>query len=141
MVCGDNVNSDKSLANFARHFIPKRTHNCTKCGALMWLDEKLQSSTNSNIKFGTCCLQGAISLPNTNPIPDSLYKLITDTTKESKDFRTAIRLYNSILSFTSIAANVDEELLNAKKGVYNFRINGTINHKISSLLPKASYNP
>ena len=141
IVCGEHVNTEKNDVDFSRHVIPKRSHYCFYCGALMWLGEKLSSSTTTIIKFGTCCLQGTIYIPLTKQIPDVLFKLLTEVNVESKNFRTAIRLNNSILSFTSIAANVDQELLTAKKGVYNLRINGTINHKISSLLPKQNYNP
>ena len=42
---------------------------------------------------------------------------------------------NSSPSFTSMGARVDTQLTNAGRGVYTFRINRAIFHKIRSLLP------
>ena len=47
-----------------------------------------------------------------------------------------IRLYNSILSFTSMKASVDESLANSKTGNYTYRINGAVHHCIGNLLPE-----
>ena len=107
----------------------------------MWLEEKLSSSSYKNPKFGTCCLQGTIKLPIQNQIPDSLKDLLTSNNKDSQKFRNAIRLYNSILAFTSVSANVDEKLMKARNGVYNYRISGSVHHKISNFIPDDNEPP
>jgi hypothetical protein len=109
-----------------------RNIRCEYCGPLMWIEEKLKNSSKKKPKFGICCLQGSIDLPKTIPIHNELKDILVS----DKEFRTSIRLYNSILGFTSVAANVDEELMKAKVGVYNYRINGGIHHKLSHFEPK-----
>lgn len=51
-------------------------------------------------------------------------------------FRDNIRAYNTNFSFTSMGVELDEELANMKSGVYIFRANGTIYHKIDQLVPR-----
>lgn len=77
-----------------------------------------------NPEFGQCCLSGSIKLPPEQPLPDEIRQLLTT----NKDFRQNIRLYNSILAFTSAKTNLDNELLKNTKGTYVFRINGAIHH-------------
>ena len=103
----------------------------------MWLEDKLSSSSNSNPKFGTCCLQGAIDISQLNQMPNEIYQII----KNDKQFRSSIRLYNRILAFTSTSANVDDSLLAAKTGTYTYRIKGAVHHKISSFLPNPNIGP
>ena len=107
----------------------------------MWLDEKLIHSSIINPKFGLCCLQGSIDIPNLNPMPADIYSLISNQDTVSNQFRKSIRLYNSILSFTSSSAQVDESLMSANQGVYTYRINGSVHHKISQYLPNHNHNP
>ena len=107
----------------------------------MWTDEKLTSSTNNNPKFGFCCLQGSLDIPILNKIPNELYQLISAQNRSGKDLRTSIRLYNSILAFTSISANVDNSLMSAETEVYTYRINGAVHHKISSYSPNTNFKP
>ena len=67
-----NVNNNSCLPYFARHVLPKRVHNCLHCDALMWLEEKLHSSSDKNPRFGFCCLQGKIKIPQDNPLPNEI---------------------------------------------------------------------
>ena len=117
MVSGKHVSNIKEDFNFARHRLPPRTSLCPFCKALIWTDEKLTSGTNNNPKFGFCCLQGSIDIPLLNKIPNELNQLISSQDRCGKDLRTSIRLYNSILAFTSISANVDNSLMSAQTGV------------------------
>jgi ABC-type dipeptide/oligopeptide/nickel transport system ATPase component len=136
IVTGDYVSNKKESPYYKRHVLPKRDKNCQYCGASMWLEEKLAKSSPTKPIFGLCCLSGTVSLPEFKEYPDELYKFITGNSKESKEFINAIRLYNSILAFTSVSCNVDESLLSATSGVYTFRINGTVHHKISNFMPE-----
>jgi len=141
MVVGKNVDSDINSSHYRRHVMPKRTHKCPFCGASMWYDEKLAKSPKTKPIFGLCCLSGTVSLPPFNKYPDELFKFITSNTQETKNFLTAVRLYNSILSFASVSAKVDDKLLAATEGVYTYRINGSVHHKISNFLPLDPSNP
>jgi hypothetical protein len=152
MVSGENVITDINSENYARHVLKKRNIRCTDCGALMWIEEKLVASSKKKPRFGVCCLQGSIKLPADIPLPSPILNLLTDQTPKSVNFRNSIRLYNTILSFTSMSANEDKTLAhntlgNKKKqfnimkiknlkfkikGVYNFRIQGAVHHKISN---------
>ena len=105
LITGNDISQDK------RHRLPKRHAKCDFCKALMWDDERLSNSTKNKPKFGVCCLQGQVELPPLRTMPQELYSLLTQNTSECKEFRTTIRLYNSILAFTSISANVDQDVL------------------------------
>ena len=135
LITGNDISQDK------RHRLPKRHAKCDFCKALMWDDERLSNSTKNKPKFGVCCLQGQVELPPLRTMPQELYSLLTQNTSECKEFRTTIRLYNSILAFTSISANVDQDLMTARNGIYTYRINGSIHHKISSYMPNPEHRP
>ena len=141
MVTGQYVESNSSSLNYRRHVIPKINHKCSYCGALMWYDEKLINSPKSKPRFGLCCLSGTVSLPSFNKYPDELFNFITSNTQESKEFLTSVRFYNSILSFASVSATVDDKLLAATNGVYTYRINGSVYYKISNYLPSNKMSP
>jgi hypothetical protein len=141
MVTGPNVCQIKDSADYARHRLPKREDECNYCHAIMWEDEKLTCSTANNNKFGTCCLQGKIDLPPLNPCPPEINELLTKNTALNKEFMSRIRLYNNSLAFTSSSANVDDSLMSATSGVYTYRINGAVHHKLSSYLPNPDYKP
>ena len=104
-------------------------------------DEKLPTSRKNKPLFGVCCLQGKIDLPPLNPIPDKINELLILNTKEAKDFRSSIRLYNSILAFTSSSAQVDDSLMKANSGAYTYRINRSVHHKISNYLAYPDKKP
>jgi hypothetical protein len=139
-VTGEYVNKINTKKYFARHVFPKRAAKCENCDGLMWLDERLARSTETKPKFGLCCLEGSIKLPSFEPIPPPILELLTSNNKASKEFRTAIRLYNSILAFTSISCQLDQKLIQATTGTYTYRINGAVHHKISSFLPSSNKN-
>jgi len=141
MVNGINIDTDPQSINYCRHVLPKRHIKCPYCESLMWIEEKTSKSSKKNPKFGLCCLSGQIKLAKEIKLPDSLYQLLIGTNKESKLFRTYIRLYNSILSFSSMSANVNENMLQAKTGTYTYKINGTVHHKLSHLLPNGERPP
>ena len=121
---GKYVNQKRESPDFGRHLIPPRSHYCPFCKSLMWIEEKLSSSSFTNPKFGICCLQGSIDIPHLNQMPNEILQII----KNDKQFRSSIRLYNRILAFTSTSANVDDSLLRANTGTYTYRINGAVHH-------------
>ena len=130
---------------YLRHFIRQRNVSCPDCNAIMWIEEKTTGSKKdlNSLKFSNCCLKGQIKLPPPNPLPDTILKLLKspNSCKEGLQFRTNIRLFNSLLSFTHCNANIDENLISNKGGNYSFRINGTIHHQIPSIRPKEINQP
>lgn len=108
------------------HNIGQMNKKCPKCSALKFIGESAHM----------CCVNGAVDLPLYDcPVPEivSLYS--------NKNFLLNIRAYNSIFAFTSLGATpttnlkLDKNLANAKNGIYTFKIQGTICHRIGSLLP------
>lgn len=134
-VCGEYVSTDQFSPNYRRHRFPKRDSRCQFCNALMWYDEKLVCRPKNKPQFGLCCLSGTITIPELKDYPNELFKFISNNTKASKEFLNAVRLYNSILAFTSVSANVDDSLLAATNGTYTYRIHGSVTHAISNYHP------
>lgn len=91
---------------------------CTHCGAKRFKNE------NKSI----CCANGQVELPPIPDAPDLLKALLMD-----KEFKDKIRSYNAALAFASLGAN--EDVL--PPGVYSFRVNGDIHHRLGHLLPDA----
>ena len=75
------------------------------------------------------------------PIPQSLQTFLTTNDPDSDEpFVNLIRAYNHVLAFTSLGANIDEQLANAREGVYTFRIQGALYHRIGGLMPIDQYH-
>ncbi|XP_033134049.1 uncharacterized protein LOC117127549 isoform X2 [Brassica rapa] len=109
---------------------------CGKCGALMWLSE----STGTDFKTGEptftiCCNHGQIRLPPINQPPALLQELL-----QTRWFRDTIRVYNSVLAFTSVGMKMDHSVVNAP-GPYTIRIQGQTHHRIGSLIPQQGHLP
>jgi len=64
--------------------------------------------------------------------PQGLEVLLTNKEKSAVKFRNQIRMYNSVLGFISLGAKVDESVTRGI-GLYSFRIQGELYHKIRSL--------
>jgi Helitron helicase-like domain at N-terminus len=102
--------------------------------------ERLTSSSNTNPRFGMCCLSGKIVLPPLHPIPPELLNLLTDQDNIGKSFRDHIRTYNNALAMTSISRKIDESVNNGV-GPYVFKMHGKLSHKAGSLLPPEGQPP
>ncbi|SAM02962.1 hypothetical protein [Absidia glauca] len=74
-VIGPDVCHDEG-ASFHRHLLPGMEKECTGCGAKMWLNEKLSSSSLRYPKFGLCCGSGKVSLPLPTPPPEPMLSLL-----------------------------------------------------------------
>jgi len=103
---------------------------CPHCNARVWIQERIKSSSKAKPRWSLCCSDGQVKIPELRPEPHIL-RLLTSNAR----FRQDIRKYNSVLSFTSIGVNLDQRLANQTQGVYTFRIQGAVVHKIGSLLP------
>jgi hypothetical protein len=71
-------------------------------------------------------------LPNLPATPQELEVFLTSKEISAVKFRDQIRMYNSMLAFTSLDAKVDESITRGTKP-YSFRIQGEFYHKIGSM--------
>jgi len=115
-----------------RHRLERMNIICSYCYALKWKNETK----------GFCCMNGQIVLAPLLPAPEILYNFLTTQDPDANEpYVKLIRAYNSLLAFTSLGANIDEELANEREGVYTFRIQGALYHKIGGLIPKENQPP
>ncbi|OAD68566.1 hypothetical protein PHYBLDRAFT_172987 [Phycomyces blakesleeanus NRRL 1555(-)] len=108
---------------------------CQFCGAMMWAHEKNSRSSLRSPMFSMCCNKGKHVLPQIEPTPTGIAELLNYRTRDGKKFLENIRSYNSTMSFTSLGAKIDTSVGNNINRAYNFRIHGTICHRIGSILP------
>uniref|UniRef100_A0A0D3A349 Helitron helicase-like domain-containing protein n=1 Tax=Brassica oleracea var. oleracea TaxID=109376 RepID=A0A0D3A349_BRAOL len=109
---------------------------CPSCGALVWQSESTgRDPRTKELRFTICCNQGQIKLPPMRQPPPVLEKLL-----QCKQFRETIRVYNALLAFTSIGANIDYSVVFGR-GPFTFRIQGQTYHRIGSLIPKPGLPP
>lgn len=85
-----------------RHFLGEMNVPCSHCSALHFETEKLTNSSKRHPKFGSCCLQGQIKLPQLQPPPPKLQKLLYGQSLLSESFRNNIHQYNAAFAFTSL---------------------------------------
>ncbi|GBC41618.2 uncharacterized protein LOC110909633 [Rhizophagus irregularis DAOM 181602=DAOM 197198] len=110
------------------HTLGNMTYKCNECGAMMWLDERINKSVKLLV-FSICYAKGKVILPFLQELPLPLNILLTETDPRSCTFRQNIRIYNSALSFTSIEAKIDQQITSTS-GIYTFRIHGEMYHRI-----------
>ena len=103
--------------------------SCGHCRAAMWLDERVARGGVSQPRFMLCCQSGRVMLPSLPPPPPVLNTLLNQP-----NFLDNIRMYNSMLSFTSMGGAIDHSVMDGY-GPYSFRISGNNYHRIGSLLP------
>ncbi len=113
---------------------------CGFCSVKMWIKERSATSINNNPQFSLCCENGKVLLPNLPATPQKLEVLLTSKENSAVKFRDQIRMYNSVLAFTSFGAKVDESVTGGL-GPYSFRIQGELYHKIGSLCPAEGQRP
>ncbi|KMT19458.1 hypothetical protein BVRB_1g010880 [Beta vulgaris subsp. vulgaris] len=81
-----------------------------------------------------CCLNGKVNLPEL-PLSIDLLDLFSDQSDNGIHFRENILKYNHVFAFTSMGVEIDDELANARQGVYTYRAQMSIYHRIGGLLP------
>lgn len=81
-----------------------------------------------------CCGSGTIKLTS-HQMPTKLRNLFLGNIVESKHFRTYIRTYNNLFAFTSLGVKYDKDLAKRNSGIYTFRVQGKMYHRINNLHP------
>ncbi|CAG8590800.1 9648_t:CDS:2 [Cetraspora pellucida] len=107
---------------------------CPECKALHWVEEKVAETKQSPI-FSICYIKRKVQLFVISTPSILLHKLLTEESAQAHDFRKKIHIYNLVLAFTSMGAKIDECVAGIQ-GVYNFRIQEELYHRIGSLMPK-----
>ncbi|GBC01665.1 hypothetical protein RclHR1_04290001 [Rhizophagus clarus] len=73
-----------------------------------------------------------------SPAPQYLHSLLTTNDPITNEpYVNQIRAYNQVLAFTSLGANIDENLANAKDGIYTFRIQGAFIFRANEIEPES----
>ncbi|KAM2883182.1 hypothetical protein COP2_016053 [Malus domestica] len=119
-----------------------RNCQCQYCGALFWSTEQsAKNASSSTLQFTTCCMSQKVKFPRVKPTPPYLDDLLNPkNSRNSLQFKTNIRSYNSMMALTSMGAKVDASI-NKGRGPYVFKINGQVHHLMGSLLPLEGENP
>lgn len=114
------------------HSVGSMNNVCNFCHAQLWREE---TRTNMHQVAGKyCCKLGRVSLLPLEEPPEILRDLLHGTNAKSKSFRKNIRAYNSVMAFVSLGAQIDERF-SKDRGVHNFRVHGSIYHRVGALLP------
>ena len=119
----------ENYAHPAEHYLGPRDRVCRHCHADKWRKETP----------GVCCVLGKVQLAPYEDPPQEL-----QLTYQDRNFLANIRKYNMVFSFTSLGADVgplQDRTLNDGRGPYTFRIQGSICHKIGTLLPNQGDQP
>jgi hypothetical protein len=112
---------------------------CPNCRAMHWMAERLSASSNTNPKFGLCCLSGKIKLPLLDQLPDGIRQLYVNNDELGKKFRKDVRQYNNALAMTSVGEDAGKRLrvmnnINTGHGPWVYKIQGALRHVMGSLL-------
>ena len=122
-----NVNGDDDGVVPPAFVAPPMNVECCFCAALRYPTEPV----------GLCCSQGKVDIPLPPDLPEELHRKIT----ENPVFLKNLRKYNQVFAFTSLGCKVDENLANARDGVYTFRVNGQVHHRIGPAEPGEGEEP
>lgn len=117
-----------------RHLLGPMNVACAHCGALHWIGEKLARSSDHSPKFGMCCHEGQISLPQRQDPPRHIQELFLSQEPHAREFRENIWKYNRAFSFTSLGVN-EVHSVNNGRGPPVFCITGELCHWSGSLVP------
>lgn len=102
----------------------------------MWISESTGTDPRtSEPTFTICCNHGKIKISPIRQPPALLEELL-----QSKKFRDTIRVYNYVLSFTSIGMKMDYSVVHVP-GPYTIQIQGQTHHRIGSLIPRQGRLP
>lgn len=124
-----------------RHSFGPMNVECPHCQALHWPAERLKHSSARHPQFGFCCNSGQVQIPLPKEPPSEYKEILDDTGVFGRIFRDKIRMFNAVLSFTSLGVQVDESINRRGHGPYVFKIHGELCHLVGSLLPIEGRQP
>jgi len=109
-----------------RHHVLRKVPDCRYCGAIRFEYEPP----------GFCCRKGKIHV-HIPKVPAELKRLFTGQVDvDAKYFRKHIRYFNSHFSFTTLGVTLDRRVATAAgTGIYTFRVQGSLYHRLDHLVP------
>ena len=126
--CNQNEDPYDSIYqnSLSKHHVLKPVKDCDHCGAMRFQYEGP----------AFCCRKGKVKIVIPE-VPQELRRLFTSQDDEdAKYFRKHIRYFNTQFSFTSLGVTLDQKVSNAARtGVYTFRAQGGLYHKMDNLVP------
>ncbi|SAM09761.1 hypothetical protein [Absidia glauca] len=106
--------------SYHRYLLPAMEKECAQCGAKVWINEKLTSSSLSNPIYSICCNSGKVLLPLPSPPPEPMLSIILNHTSSNE---AASDLHNTSADSNNLQMERDKV----------FRISGTIYHKLGGI--------
>jgi hypothetical protein len=88
-----------------------------------------------------CCCGGKVKLAEWIPLHTFIKELLLNDDERSRKFYKNIRAYNCLFSFVSLGVQLDKRLNSSEKGPYCFSIQGSLYHRIGSLIPNEGCSP
>ncbi|KAF6170676.1 hypothetical protein GIB67_015628, partial [Kingdonia uniflora] len=128
-----HVNVNKEHMHLGHYFLGQMDVKCTHCYASHLRDERLSHSSIANLRFGQCCLQGKIRLPNLDPFSNEFKELYEGNNPNLRSFWKYIREYNSSNNaFTSLGVHMGDRVIHGR-GPSFFVIHRELHHRIRAL--------
>ncbi|XP_019173546.1 PREDICTED: uncharacterized protein LOC109169127 [Ipomoea nil] len=145
MAAFDSVVHDtpSNSTNYTDYYsdIGDQIYSCQHCGAMFWLDERVNKSSGvRNPKYSLCCSHGKIKLSPTNIPPLAIRQLFFNQDQKSTHFLKNIRSFNNMFCFTSMGGKIDRTINNGSAPP-TYRLHGQNFHLMGSLLPQSGERP
>ena len=105
-----------------------RIHECPYCQSLLY---KPEFTTGPHGKFGRCCGNGNIQLPNVPPVPSELNRIFRQPT-----YRAMSRKLNHAMAFACWKCNEDKSLIGRYQSISCIRIKGCAYMLVGSIEPE-----
>ena len=102
----------------------------------------MKSSSASEPRYGSCCLQGKVKIEYVARLPPPLYQYFVGDNNDAVEFRTHIRRYNKAFAFTSSGGpwRLDGTVFDGR-GLPTYKIQGELYHQIGPLRPEDGRAP
>ncbi len=114
-----DIRASLANPNVQREILGRISQECTFCGALFWVEERMGGSAQRP-QYSKCCSEGKVFIPRVRTPPEYM-RMFQDPQK--RELHTKLRSYNAAFAFTSTRVqNVGFEL---GPGIHTYRVQGT----------------
>ena len=108
--------------------------------ALYWINKRVSILYPSDLQFKACYKHGDINLPLFQPPLEYLRDFLESYSTSARQFREQLRLYNTVLAFTSVNCTVTNHSI-AYSGLNCFQIHGKLYYLQGPLEPPTNITP